>query len=141
MNYLADEAKQLLAELTPQTDRATLVTLSGELGAGKTTLVQQLAAHLGVREPVTSPTFVLAKVYTLPEGPYERLVHIDAYRLSSGNELTPLGFSKLMEDPKNLIVLEWPEQVKDTLPVSDRALHIELAADGTRAVTEMAGRV
>lgn len=141
MEHPEHDVRSILTGLRPREDRATLVTLSGELGAGKTTLVQQVARIFGVAEAVTSPTFVLAKVYDLPKSEFERLIHIDAYRLASGAELIPLGFEALMKDPKNLVMLEWPEQVADTLPAADLALRLELSEDGGRRITETGRRV
>lgn len=132
---LAAEAEALVSRLSPKDDRATLMTLSGELGAGKTSFTQVLAAALGVEEHVTSPTFVLEKIYTLPEEkPFARLVHIDAYRLKSGTELDPLGFDALMQDPSTLIVLEWPEKVEDTLPTADVSIQLVVRDDESRTI-------
>src|SRR3990167_6998785 len=111
LDDLAQEAAALAARLMPKEDGATLVTLSGELGAGKTSFTQALARAYGVEEQVTSPTFVLEKIYALPSSAFARLVHIDAYRLKDGSEIAPLGFDELMRDPGTLIVLEWPERV------------------------------
>src|ERR1700683_2680478 len=87
------EARNFLQTLEPRADGATLITLSGELGAGKTTFTQAVAKALGVEDIVNSPTFVIEKVYNLPEGKgFHRLVHIDAYRLTSNGELAALGF-------------------------------------------------
>jgi tRNA threonylcarbamoyladenosine biosynthesis protein TsaE len=108
-----------------------LVTLSGELGAGKTSFTQGMAAALGIAGAVTSPTFVLEKLYELPEGAaFARLAHIDAYRLEGETTLTPLGFDDLYADPKNLIVLEWPERVSGQLPEADHALSFSVAGGG-----------
>ena len=113
---LEQEAVHLVGSLTPL-EKATLVTLSGELGAGKTAFVKAAAHALGVEEVVTSPTFVLEKIYLLPEGKrFKRLIHIDAYRLEKGNELSALGFDELMQDATNLVFLEWPEKVAESLP-------------------------
>lgn len=129
------EAKALLSRLVPKTAGATLATLSGELGAGKTTFTQGIAETLGVTEPVTSPTFVLEKIYALPPGqPFERLVHIDAYRLEGGTSLTPLGFGDLMTSPNTLVVLEWPERVEDGLPSPDVRITLRVVEDG-RTIT------
>jgi tRNA threonylcarbamoyladenosine biosynthesis protein TsaE len=95
---------------------AAIVGLSGDLGSGKTTFIQGLAQALGVSEPLTSPTFVIEKVYRLDDPDFSRLVHIDAYRLSGGSELRPLGWERLIADQKNLIVIEWPERIADALP-------------------------
>ncbi|HYE22905.1 MAG TPA: tRNA (adenosine(37)-N6)-threonylcarbamoyltransferase complex ATPase subunit type 1 TsaE [Candidatus Paceibacterota bacterium] len=119
--------------LAPKDAGATLVTLSGELGAGKTTFTQNVAKALGVDGAVTSPTFVLMKVYQLPkEASFKRLVHIDAYRLQGGKELAPLGFDEVLHDKDNLVLLEWPEQVADGLPEADYKLRLEVLSENSR---------
>ena len=80
-------ARKFVASLMPHRDAATLVTLSGDLGAGKTTFTQGIARALGVEETVASPTFVIEKVYVLTAQRWERLVHIDAYRLEGIHHL------------------------------------------------------
>lgn len=133
LEALAEEAREFVAERTLGPDSATLITLSGELGAGKTAFTQAVARTLGIEEPITSPTFVLEKIYELPAAAaFGKLVHIDAYRLSSGAELAALGFSELMNDPRNLILLEWPEKVADALPAPAVAISITPNADGSR---------
>ncbi len=132
---LYQEAQDFIQTLAPG-ERATLVTLSGELGAGKTTFTQALAKALGVTDSVTSPTFVLEKIYELPEtAPFQKLVHIDAYRLDGGHELSALGFSDLLQNPENLIVLEWPERVPDALPIPAISILITAENDGSRTLT------
>jgi len=96
---------------------AAVVALSGDLGAGKTTLVKTLAEALGLQESITSPTFVIEQIYDLPrDAMFARLVHMDAYRLASASELTALGWQELVADPQNLIVVEWPEHVRERIP-------------------------
>lgn len=126
-------------------ETATLVTLSGELGAGKTAFAKAVARSLGVEEIVNSPTFVLEKIYLLPEErafnygmpkpTFKRLVHIDAYRLEKGSDLSALGFDELVRDAGNLILLEWPEIVADALPAP--AVNISLVShpDGSRTIS------
>ena len=121
--------------LAPAASGATLITLSGELGAGKTSFAQAVAKELGVLEPVTSPTFVLMKEYPLPEGSaFSRLVHIDAYRLKGGTELPATGFFERMQDPRTLVLLEWPEMVADALPVPRAAITIGILPDRSRTL-------
>jgi tRNA threonylcarbamoyladenosine biosynthesis protein TsaE len=135
LEALQEEAAHFVARLSPQTS-ATLVTLTGELGAGKTSFAQGMAKALGVSEHVTSPTFVLEKIYELPEGAsFKRLVHIDAYRLEGGDALAPLGFDEIIKDPGNLVVLEWPERVSDALPDATHAVSFKVLPDNTRAIT------
>lgn len=138
---LEEEASSFVTGLTPREDGATLVTLSGELGAGKTAFTKAVAAALGIKETVTSPTFVLEKIYLLPAEPdrltqkFERLIHIDAYRLEEGSELIALGFDALVRDSKNLILLEWPEKVSNALPAPAVRLSFVVREDGSRVMT------
>lgn len=130
------EARAFIEALDPEDRSATLVTLSGELGAGKTAFVQAVAAVLGVEGPITSPTFVIAKVYLLPEGQeFERLIHIDAYRLSSIGELNAIGFGEMVSNPKNLVMVEWPEQVGGLAEHASLNILIEPLPDGSRQIT------
>ncbi len=133
---LLREAQALVEGLSPKEEGATLVTLSGDLGAGKTTFAQKIAQVLGVTEHVTSPTFVLAKTYALPEGQlFRELLHIDAYRLEQGSDLEKLGFSDADKNTETLILLEWPERVADMLRRADVGITLEAKPDGTRIIT------
>ncbi len=124
---------------------ATLITLSGELGAGKTAFTKAVAKACGVEEIVNSPTFVLEKIYPIRKLEksrsngaglqFKRLIHIDAYRLEKGSELSPLGFDELMQDSSNLILLEWPERVVDALPVPTARLSFVALPDGSRKIS------
>ena len=117
-------------------ETATLVALSGELGAGKTAFTKAVAKELGVTGIVNSPTFVLEKIYALPEGGvFTKLVHIDAYRLESGKELAPLALDTLLAEPRTLIFLEWPERVAGALPEPAHRVSIETRAGSARRVT------
>lgn len=135
LSDLDAEARALTERLSPSTS-ATLVTLSGELGAGKTAFTQAIAKAYGVTEGVTSPTFVLEKVYALPSGSgFTHLIHIDAYRLEDAEELKALGWDALMKEPGNLVVLEWPENVADALPKGSVAIHLEVMPNGSRTMS------
>ena len=105
-------AAELLAEIRKfSLGKGVVVALRGDLGSGKTSFVQGVARALGITEHVTSPTFVLEKLYDINGDPdFSRLVHIDAYRLESEEDLRALRFSELSED-KNLVFVEWPEKV------------------------------
>lgn len=97
-------------------DVATVVGLSGDLGAGKTAFTKCIAKSLGVEDTVTSPTFVIEKIYELKDQKFQYLIHIDAYRLESGDELLKLGWQEIISDSKNLILVEWPEMVSAIMP-------------------------
>ena len=105
-DWLADLEKE-----QADADEATAVGLSGHLGAGKTAFVKQVAKRLGVPEEVTSPTFIIMKIYEIEHDTWHRLIHIDAYRLERREELEALDFEGLVSDPSNLIMIEWPENV------------------------------
>ncbi len=131
---MEQEAATLVSRLMPG-ETATLITLSGELGAGKTTFTQSIAKALGITDVVNSPTFVIQKIYAIPSGAFSRLVHMDAYRLKDSSELGVLGFDELLSQPETLIVLEWPERVPDV--AKDATIHITLEPleDGSRRIT------
>ncbi|MDP1707095.1 MAG: tRNA (adenosine(37)-N6)-threonylcarbamoyltransferase complex ATPase subunit type 1 TsaE [bacterium] len=137
---LEEEARRFIETLAPNPRTATLITLSGELGAGKTAFVKEVAKVLGVEEVVNSPTFVLEKIYDLSkigghEVSFKRLVHIDAYRLEKGADLSSLGYDEIMKDPGNLILLEWPEKVSDSLPTPIAAISFVANPDGSRSIS------
>jgi tRNA threonylcarbamoyladenosine biosynthesis protein TsaE len=130
------EAAAFIEALEPSARGATLITISGELGAGKTTFAQAVARALGVEGSVTSPTFVIEKIYSLPDGQrFERLVHIDAYRLSAMAELNAIGFGTMMSSPGNLVLLEWPERVVGVAELATLQIVIEALPNGSRQIT------
>lgn len=88
------------------------LTVSGELGTGKTTLVQAICRGYGVTGEVTSPTFALVHEYLSPRGP---VFHLDLYRLDGPEELTNLGWDDLLAE-RALVLVEWPERAGDRLP-------------------------
>ncbi|GAA2056637.1 tRNA (adenosine(37)-N6)-threonylcarbamoyltransferase complex ATPase subunit type 1 TsaE [Streptomyces cheonanensis] len=108
-----------------------LLVLSGDLGAGKTTLTRGIGEALGVRGAVTSPTFVIARVHPpLAEGP--ALVHVDAYRLGGGlEEMEDLDLDVSL--PESVIVVEWGEGKVEEL--SGDRLHIAIGQDGEESRT------
>lgn len=111
-------------------DSSTLLALEGNLGAGKTTFVQTLARELGVRDIVQSPTYVLMKTYPLElsdasantNKKFTRLVHIDAYRLESPEDFDALRPQEFLDDPRALVVIEWPSRLEGKLPKPDMTL-------------------
>ncbi len=121
--------------LAPMVQEATVIALSGDLGAGKTTFVQQAAFALQATERVSSPTFVIMKFYPLPYGKFRKIIHIDAYRLKSAEELKKLGWEELLQDPFTLIFIEWPENVRAALPKSTRWIKFNLKSGEIREIT------
>ena len=117
----ADETRALGARLAPLLRAGDLVMLSGGLGAGKTTLAQGIGAALGVRGRVSSPTFIIARVHpSLANGP--DLIHVDAYRITSLEEVDALDLDSTLEDSVTLV--EWGEDKVEAL--SPDRLEIEV---------------
>lgn len=114
---------------------AQLVTLTGDLGAGKTTFTQQLAAHLGITEPITSPTFGIMKGYEIDGNEqYDQLIHIDAYRIEDIEEVGPLRLEEMFAHERTLICIEWPERIEEVLPTEHLDVVIEITDAETRSV-------
>jgi len=98
-----------------------LVAISGDLGAGKTTLIQAICRGYGVTDPVTSPTFALVHEYRAPRSP---VFHIDLYRLERPAELTSIGWDDIVR-AEALILVEWPERAGDRLPSAHVPIDLE----------------
>lgn len=97
-----------------------VVSLSGDLGAGKTTLAQAICSGYGVVEPVTSPTYALVHRYEADKSP---VYHVDLYRLDNESQLTNIGWNDLMSE-RAVVIVEWPERAGDRMPADH--LHIDL---------------
>ena len=124
-----DHRSPSAVDFSQKKDKAVVVGLSGDLGAGKTAFTKCIAKSFGIEDTVTSPTFVIEKIYELHGQKFSHLVHIDAYRLENGNELLNLGWNKIISDPSNIILIEWPERVSEVMPehikMNLKALEIE----------------
>jgi tRNA threonylcarbamoyladenosine biosynthesis protein TsaE len=113
---------QTLARRCPWGDNeARVLYLSGEIGAGKTTLAAALLRELGVTEPVRSPSYALLEVYPLGD---RCAVHIDLYRLQRHSDLQPLGLRDYLNG-QTLLLIEWPERGIGALPLADLALTLD----------------
>jgi len=97
-----------------------VISLTGDLGAGKTTLAQAICEGYGVEEQVTSPTYALVHKYEAPKSP---VYHVDLYRLDNAEQLQNIGWDDLICD-QALTIVEWPERAGDRMPADH--LHIDL---------------
>jgi len=133
---LADEAAtrqagaRLAHALAAEAGRGLFVTLAGDLGAGKTTLVRGLLQALGVTGAVRSPTYTLVESYAVPGG---RVHHLDWYRLGGADDLDGIGFRDL-EGPGQWVLVEWPERVAAIAATADLAIELSYAGEGRRLV-------
>lgn len=128
-------AEEFLQSLRAK-EGALVVALSGDLGSGKTAFTKELGAQLGLpQDEMTSPTFVIEKIYPIRHKFFSHLIHIDAYRLESESELEKLGWKDIVSDPKNLIVIEWPEMVPSLIPQSAERISFEFIDEERRRIT------
>ena len=97
-------------------NQAVVLALKGNLGSGKTTFTQGFLKGLGVKKKITSPTFVIQKNYKLKDKSYKLAYHIDCYRIKKSQELLILGIKEIFDNPKNIVLIEWPEKIKKILP-------------------------
>ena len=102
-----------------------VVTIAGELGAGKTTLVQAICAGYGVTDEVTSPTFALVHEYQARRSPVH---HLDLYRLERPAQLDEIGWDELVT-ARAMVLVEWPERAGDRVPPGHVALSVQHFAD------------
>jgi len=114
--------------------RATVIALYGDLGSGKTTFTQGIATALGVKESVTSPTFVLMKRYATVNSHFKQFIHIDAYRLQNGRDITVAGIGDVINDPTNFIVIEWPGLIQEALLFDMTKIVFTFIDDHTREI-------
>ena len=121
--FLEDESATLAVgqALARSVTGQELITLSGDLGSGKTTLARSLIQSLGHSGPVKSPTFTLVETYRIG---HLSLAHFDLYRLGDPEELEYLGIRDYL-DGSTLCLIEWPEQGQPLLPEADLALTLE----------------
>ena len=154
-------------------DNALVVALEGELGSGKTSFVQGVAAALGIKEHATSPTFVLIKRYRLtppfslplhkgrvarpPSLParhcqslaggregvsgrgvgFSNFYHIDCYRIEKSWQLQELGFEEIINNPENIVAIEWPERISEILPKDAIKIKFEFVDENKRKIVFM----
>lgn len=119
-------ARLAAALLAEDPVEALLIVLTGELGAGKTTLVGGLLKALGHAGPVRSPTYALIEPYRLAD---RDVHHCDLYRLRDPGELEDLGLRDLLT-PRSVLLVEWPERAGSRLPPPDLSLRLEYSATG-----------
>lgn len=127
-----------ILKLGPRKNVATVLALNGDLGAGKTTFTQGFMRGLGIKKRAASPTFILIRRTKIPadlprgirhsrpaksgipRGKFQNIYHADFYRLHSAAELKPLGFSEILRNSGNMVLIEWAEKIGKVLPRGTR---------------------
>ncbi len=127
----AEDMEEIGVDLASSLRDGQLVSLVGPLGSGKTTLTKGIARGLLITDVVVSPSYVLAREYA------GRLAlhHVDAYRVSSLDELAEAGLDAELPPDRGVTVVEWPERIDGLVEASNVLVYIELLEDGSRRVT------
>lgn len=137
MRLSASELNQFGEALGTQLTAPAVIGLSGELGTGKTTLVQAICRGLGAKARATSPTYALVHHYEAGAIP---VYHVDCYRLRHPDEARDLGFDDMVRE-RAIVLIEWPERAGPWVPLLDRHFQLSYDADPSRRVLEETARV
>lgn len=131
----AQESKKLGAQIGAYLlairsgEESRVVCLYGELGSGKTTLVQGLALGLGITKRLLSPTFIIVRHYDVVKA-QSRLYHVDLYRLQREEDIVSTGVREIFDDPHVFVCVEWPERLGSELPERRIEVRCAVRADG-----------
>jgi tRNA threonylcarbamoyladenosine biosynthesis protein TsaE len=129
----AQETKEVAGQIASSITGG-VVTLSGELGAGKTTFTQGFAESLGITDKIISPTFVLVRQHQI-NNKKSYLFHIDLYRFEDSVDLKQLGFEDMISNKENIIIIEWPEKALEYLPKKKTEIKLEVLNNNQRKIT------
>jgi tRNA threonylcarbamoyladenosine biosynthesis protein TsaE len=121
---------------------AIVIAMRGDLGGGKTTFIQGFARGLGIKENITSPTFVILKKFKIAASPSRTprndslmvFYHIDAYRIEKPKDLMDLGIENILLDSHNIVAIEWSEKIQKILPKNAIKIKFEFVDDTTRKI-------
>ena len=132
VRYELSQTQQVAADILPDLKKqdSKVVTLTGDLGVGKTTLMKAIMEQLGYQGVVLSPTFTYVNVYECANG--LTVFHFDLYRLNSQVQFEQLGFLEYLEQPNSLVFIEWPEVIVPILPKNSMHLALTMLDDCAR---------
>lgn len=127
-----EDTKQLANKFAKTLRGGEIVTLTGDLGAGKTTFTQSIAKAMEINEPVTSPTFTLMNEYC---GNKLKLYHFDMYRIDDIDEILETGLTEYFGNSDAVCIIEWAENIKPILPKKLIKIFIEKLGETERKFT------
>ena len=114
--------------------KAFVVGLEGDLGGGKTTFLQGFARGLKIKEKILSPTFIIFRKFKIQNSKFKVFYHIDCYKIKKAKEFLNLGFKEIIENPKNIVAIEWAENIKKILPKDTKILKFEFVDPNKRKI-------
>ncbi len=130
VDYTLEQLPQIATQIIDKASDKILL-FYGEMGVGKTTLIKEIIKQLEVDEVVTSPTFSLVNEYASGKG--ETIYHFDFYRIADENEVLDIGIDEYF-DSGNWCLIEWPENIKNIVPLNAVRIDISLNNDKTRSI-------
>lgn len=115
---------------------ATIVCLYGDLGFGKTTFVQGMAKGLEIEKKILSPTFIIMRSYRIKiqNSRFKNFYHVDLYRINNEGEILDLGLLDILQNPENMVAIEWPEKMGSLLPEKHINIRIEYLENDRRKI-------
>lgn len=126
------ETEKIAKQLAKTLKGSELLAFSGNLGAGKTFFIKALGKALGIKENISSPTFVLMKVYDLKGS--RKFVHVDCYRLNGQEDLFDIGLEDYLVHDNIIVAIEWADKIRN-LPERAIKINMELLADNKRKIS------
>ncbi|MCK9393699.1 MAG: tRNA (adenosine(37)-N6)-threonylcarbamoyltransferase complex ATPase subunit type 1 TsaE [Candidatus Paceibacterota bacterium] len=115
-------------------ESALVITLEGELGAGKTTFLKGFARGLGVKQNIQSPTFIIMNRYSLKGKKYKNFFHLDCYRIENEKEMDCLEFENIKNNKENIICIEWGSKIEKILPKKKINIVFEVISEEKRKI-------
>lgn len=135
MEYFSEnlkETQEIGKNLAEEIKKRRIFIIKGDLGAGKTTLVQGFAKGLGISQKVNSPTFILMNKYPFKKNKF--LYHLDLYRINKKKELESLDIKEVINNKNNIVMIEWPEKIKDILPKDTVYIEMKVLEENKRKI-------
>lgn len=134
-----EETRDLGKKLAGELKGGELICLSGDLGSGKTTFSQGVLEALGAEKPYSSPTFMIIKVYDIkisnPKAKIRKVYHIDTYRIDE-KDILDLGWEEMLREKDSVIIVEWPERIKNIIPASAKWISLKWLDENRREITD-----
>lgn len=130
--FTKNQIPEVACLLVNKLKKSAVMTFTGPLGAGKTTLIQSILQQLGVVGPITSPTYTYVCVYDLPDG--KKVYHFDLYRFTSLDEFIQAGFDEYLNQPDSYCLIEWPGVIQELLQDAVVAVKLDHVDENTRKI-------
>lgn len=134
VSHSEKETQRVAVDFSKTLKGGETIGLIGDLGAGKTAFVKGMAKGLGIKKVITSPTFVVMKIYPVKHQTIKYFVHVDAYRVKNAASLTGIGLEDYIKSNDSVVVIEWADLVKDVIPRKKILIHFNHIANNQREI-------